>query len=133
MKKLILTLCAPLLTALTFAQTSKTSHTSSESTTISITNSDLNYSLIAAFTMAKEEKLKKLLTDALGKPLTATEDLNFWSFKNIYTVTLKAQKLTIGLDKDKATGSLIRIFVGLGDSIQNVLSTPKSSPKPSVN
>lgn len=133
MKTISLTLYALLLTALTFAQTSKTSHTSSESTTISITNSNLNYSLTAAFTAAKEEKLKTLLTDALGKPLTATEDLNLWCFKNIYTVTLKAQKLTIDLDKDKATGSLIRTFVGIGDSIQDVLSTPKSSTKPAVN
>jgi hypothetical protein len=133
MKTISLTLCALLLTALTFAQTSRTSHTSSESTTISITNSDLNYSLTAAFGAAKKQKLKTLLTDALGKPLTATEDLSLWSSKNIYTVTLKAQKLTIDMDKDKATGSLIRTFVGLGDSIQNVLSTPKSSPQPAVN
>lgn len=129
MKKIILTLCALFLAALTFAQTSKISHTSSESTTISISNSDRDYSVKASFDAVKKEKLKTLLTEALGKPLTATEDLNLWNLKNIYTVTLKAEKLTIDLDKDKATGTLIRTFEDLGDNLQKALSTPKSPDK----
>jgi hypothetical protein len=126
MKKLTTTLIALFCTALIFAQSSKTSHTSTESTSVSINNSDHDYSVIAVFGEAKAAKVKAKLIEAIGKPNTENDGLALWNLKNIYTVTLKAEKLIIDLDKDKATGTLIKTFKNLGEDIQSTLGAAKT-------
>lgn len=131
MKRLPLTLIALFFTAMVFAQTSTTSHTSTESSTISINNSDHDYSVIASFGQAKAAKIKEMVSQALGKPATDSQDLSFWNLTSTYTVTLKPEKLIIDMDKNKAIGTLIKTFERLGNNLQQALGAPKAPAKPS--
>jgi hypothetical protein len=130
MKRLSLTLIALSFTAMVFAQPSTTTHTSTESSTISINSSDHDYSVIASFGKAKAAKIKEMVSQALGKPATDSEDLSFWNLKNTYTATLKPEKLIIDLDKDKATGTLTKTVESLCADLQRALGTSNAPFKP---
>ncbi|SDE94337.1 hypothetical protein SAMN05216464_11119 [Mucilaginibacter pineti] len=133
MKRLTLTLAALFCTALLFAQSATTSHTSTERTSISVSNSDNDYSLIAVFNSTKAEKIKMLLIQALGKPTNEADGLAIWNSKSTYTVSLKPEKVIIDLNKDKSTGALIKTFERLGDEIKKTLDPPKTPTPPSAN
>lgn len=133
MKRLTLNLIALFFTAATFAQSSKTSSTSTESSTVSIKNSDHDYSILAIYGSAKAGKIKILLSDALGKAETVHDDLSLWSLKNTYSVTFSAGKLVAELDKDKATGALLNTFERLAKQIQLLLGATTSPEKPFIN
>lgn len=133
MKRLTLSLIALFFTAATFAQSSKTSSTSTESSTVSVKNSDHDYSILAIYGSAKAGKIKILLSNALGKAETAHEDLSFWSLNSTYTVTFRPGKLVAELDKDKATGALLKTFEQLAEQLQLLLGAPVRPEKPGAN
>lgn len=119
--------------AATFAQTSGSVHSSTSSTTISISDSDHDYSIIAAFGPAKAAGLKDLIINAIGKPTDSAEELTVWNVKNSYNVTLKAKRLIIDLDKDHTDASVIKTFARLGEQLDQVLGAPKKPSPPSKN
>jgi len=104
------------------AQTKEKKTTTQESATVTITNSDDHYSLIAVFGKNKMEKLKKIIVKELGTPSESDNNLSFWNAKNSYMVTLKIQKLNIELDKEKASPDLINTFERIGKEIQKSLN-----------
>ncbi len=133
MKRLSLTLLTLFFTVMVFAQTSTTSHTSTESSTISINSSDHDYSLIASFSKGNAAKIKDMVIKAFDKPATDSEGLSFWNLKSTYTITLKPEKLIIDVDKDKATSTLIKTFERLGVDLQQAFGASKLPDKPSKN
>lgn len=130
MKKLFLTLISLYVTVVVFAQTSSTSNTSTESSTITINSSDHDYAVIASFGQAKSAKIREIVIQALGKPITDSQGLSFWNLTRIYTVTLKPEKLIIDLDKNKATGTLIKTFERLSSNLQQALGAAQAPAKP---
>ena len=123
MKKLILTTFLLFLTVLLFAQKAKTTSTSSQSATVSINNSDNNYTLTADFSKDQTDQVNDLLIHALGKPGNRNGNLSSWSSETIYTATLKPHHLILDLDKNAATGSLIKTIEKLGAAIQRLLNS----------
>ena len=129
MKQLFLTIFFLFFTVLLFAQKAKTTSTSSQSSTVSINNSDNNYTLTADFSKDQTDQVKDLIIHALGQPENRSENLSSWSSGAIYNATLKPHHLILDLDKDAATGSLIKTIQRLGAAIQRLLNATDSSAK----
>jgi hypothetical protein len=104
------------------AQTKEKTTTTHESTTVTITDSDDHYSVIAVFGKNKMEKLKKIIIKELGTPSEEDKNLLFWNANSSYIVTLRIQKLNIELDKEKASPDLINTFERIGREIQKSLN-----------
>lgn len=130
MKQIFLTLALLCFTAIAFAQTQTSTSASTETTTVSINDSNRDYSIMAGFSQPKMASLKSLISDALGKPDHDEKGLILWNSRNTYTVTLKARKLMIELDKEKATGTLYKTFERLGEQVQRALGTPRPPATP---
>jgi len=123
MKKIIISGAAVLLNVSVFAQSPKAHRTTTESTSVSVSSSDHDYSVVANFDAPKADKLKKLLIQRLGNPNKTRENNYEWSLNNSYTVTLKSGKLIIDLNKDKTTAEIIKTFERLGRDVQPALES----------
>ncbi|QXV63970.1 hypothetical protein INP83_12760 [Mucilaginibacter sp. 21P] len=118
MKKIILIAVFICAAVTSFSQSKTTTKTSS----VSISNSDHDYSMHANFDSSKEGPIKKLVDNLVGAPGKLSETNSTWKLDDVYTITLTAKRLTIELDKDKASGALVRSFVKLGKDIQQQIS-----------
>lgn len=122
MKKLIIMAVFLTITATAFCQSGKASLSSTNHTSVNITSTDLDYSLIANFQEESAAEIKKALVKELGVPTENKDDLFIWLNKNAYTVTLRAEKLIIDLNKKNAGQVTIKKFKKLGDRIRVLVS-----------
>lgn len=122
MKKLIITAVFLTINAAAFSQSGKASLSSTNHTSVNITSTDLDYSLIANFQEESAAEIKKALVKDLGAPTENKDDLFIWLNKNAYTVTLRAEKLIIDLNKKNAGQATIKKFKKLGDRIRVLVS-----------
>ncbi|MDQ1090074.1 hypothetical protein [Siphonobacter sp. SORGH_AS_1065] len=123
MKRTILSAVLIFFSAISFAQHTRSSQTSTVSTSVSVSNSDHKYTLRADFDNGAEEPIRKLIRDRLGNPspLSAT-GRSTWKLEEVYIITLQDNRISMELDKGKATGSLTQSFVKLGKDIQQAIS-----------
>ncbi len=105
-----------------FAQSAKASLSSSQMANVSITNSGHDYSLIASFQAEKTTTIKNAIVNVLGRPTDNKDDLSVWFSKELYTVTLRSEKLIIDLDKKSAVTEIVKKFERLGEHISNIVS-----------
>ena len=123
MKKIFLIAIALFITGAAFGQQkSNQSKTSTQSTSVSINNSDNEYRLNASFNPVKAEAVKTLIIKALAQSGENEADETIWKLKDTYSIKLEKDQLTIKLDKEKATGSLYKLIRQLGQDIQQTLT-----------
>lgn len=122
MKNLLGLITALLLTTATFAQTARTTTSSSVTERSTSTSTDSNYSMSASFSRDKFEKIKTSLFKNLGKPTKDLEDIYFWNLKSVYTVTLQPKGIMIELDKTNAPAEVVKNFEVMDKELQAVFS-----------
>ncbi len=133
MKKLNVTVVMLIFTIAAFAQPSKKVYTTTESTMVSTSNNDNKYSLTATFSDSnKKTQLIALVTAVLGNANTKADGMPCWKMEDTYSLILSSEKLIVELDKEKASGTLIKNFIQLGKDIQKTLSdsTPEEPVTP---
>lgn len=130
MKTIVLSAMLSLSAITLFGQSLKRAVTTSVSTSVSISNSDNEYLLSASFTQVNAEQLKQMIADSLGPGIKSGNKDTIWQMAEVYRVKLSPERLTIELNKDKASGSLSRTFVKLGKEINQVISSNPSAPEP---
>ena len=127
MKKLFPIALMLFITAAAFCQKKTSAKTSTESTSVSISNNNSEYSLNASFNEERSASVRQLIIKALGQAGETAGEQTKWNLKETYSVFLKTRKLTINLDKEKATRSLYKLIKQLGQDIQNALTKPSST------
>ena len=128
MKAITLSAMLFLSAATLFGQSPKKVSTTTKSTSVSVSNSDNGYALLAYFDNTDAEKLKTIIAEVLGAGTKTGQSEMLWKLKDVYTLTLNSEKLSIELDKDKASATLYRSFVKLGDDIQQEINHGHSAP-----
>lgn len=96
-------------------------------TSVSISNSDNYYSLLANFDGWKTKKLEKLLADNLDSNLLSTEaGTKIWKKDNngetAYSFILKEEKLKVSIDKELVSNETFEKLKALGEKISETLS-----------
>lgn len=130
MKTIVLSAMLSLSAITLFGQSLKRAVTTSVSTSVSISNSDNEYLLSASFTQVNAAQLKQMIADSLGPGIKTGNKDTIWQMAEVYHVKLSPERLTIELNKDKASGSLSRTFVKLGKEINQVIRNNPSAPEP---
>ncbi|MCW3465128.1 hypothetical protein [Chitinophaga nivalis] len=121
MKNLLLTTMALLMTMIVFAQKQAiTQKVTSSNATITTTPKIL--SLVAGFDAEKEKEIKVLIGKRLGNPSENEKGYCSWNAESSYKVVLRAQKLTIDIDKTKLTAARIKIFEQLQHELLHILN-----------
>jgi len=96
-------------------------------TSISVSNSDNSYSLLANFDAWKTKKVEKLLSDNLDSNLLSTEaGTKIWKKENkgetAYSFVLKEEKLKVSIDKELVSNETFEKLKALGEKISETLS-----------
>lgn len=131
--KIILFLAMLICGALAHAQTadtkasSKQTKTTKSSASVSISDSDNYYSLLANFDGWKSKKLEKLLSDNLDSNLFSTDSgTKIWKKENkgetAYSFILKDGKLKVSVDKELVSNETFEKLKALGEKISETLS-----------
>lgn len=106
---------------------SKQTKTTKSSVSVSISNSDDYYSLLANFDASKTKKLEKLLSDNLENSLLSTDSGNkTWKKDNdgqtAYSFVLREGKLKVNIDKELVSKETFEKLKALGEKISETLS-----------
>ncbi|MDA6069929.1 hypothetical protein NJT12_09905 [Flavobacterium sp. AC] len=102
-------------------------NTKSTKTSISISNSDNYYSLLANFDSWRTKKLEKLLSENLDNSLFSTDaDTKIWkkdhNGETAYSFILKEEKLKVNIDKELVSNATFEKLKALGEKISETLS-----------
>jgi hypothetical protein len=106
---------------------SRQTKTTKSSVSVSISNSDDYYSLLAIFDVAKSKKLEKLLSDNLDNNILSTDaGSKIWKKENegqtAYSFVLKEGKLKASIDKELVSNETFEKLKALGEKISETLS-----------
>lgn len=92
---------------------------------ISITNEEDTYQVIASFPEEKTEKLKRFLKDHLETNMTHSGSSYYWHYKNKgetgYKVKLKRGKLNAFLDKELVSLDMVEDFMDAFQELKEVV------------
>lgn len=110
-----------------FSQQHTSTKTSSETSSVSVSDDDTKYLLNATYNPAKLASVKVLIVEALGMSGEYSSGITIWALKDTYLISLKSNNLYIKLDKDKASGSLYRTIKKLGVGVQEILVKPAAA------
>ncbi|OXG07110.1 hypothetical protein BC749_102929 [Flavobacterium araucananum] len=107
--------------------TPKATKTTRTSVSVSVSNSDNYYSLLANFDTFKTKKIEKLLADNLDNNLLSTDGgSKIWKKESkgetAYSFILKEEKLKVSIDKELVSNETFEKLKALGEKISETLS-----------
>lgn len=105
---------------------SKTTSSTGETTSVSISNGDDFYRLRARFSKTKNKELENVLKKEMGtKNLVVSRDQLKWKLNsndnNVYLITLKPGRLNVSVDKEIADVTLVKKIKNISDLVKNTL------------
>lgn len=98
-----------------------------QNVSVSVSNTNHSYSFRARYSGAKDQELKELIIKEMGtNNLTTSNGKLKWSLtsgnEDVYEIELRKGKLTMEVDKNSASPSLVEKIVNLGKSAKTIIT-----------
>lgn len=98
-----------------------------QNVSVSVSNTDNSYSFRARYSGAKDQELKELIIKEMGtNNLTTTNGKLKWNLTSgnadVYEIELRNGKLTMEVEKNRASPSLVEKIVSLGKSAKTIIT-----------